>query len=217
MVVASLDKFKGFSTPSFFSSKPAALILVIGVVAIAIVTTLLWWLLSEPTPDGGDNLGSTTIEIPSIAGEDAISALADSITLSAEVMDTSWVTITMDGSRTQQLTLIPGAAHEWNASEKFVLSLSNAGGVRFFRDQYPLPLFGQRGQSVREITITRTDVISSASTLEQGAVSTKQPAQTNRPRPRSVRSTKRAPRPQMPIITPAPSRDPIRRPSNTND
>ena len=67
-------------------------------------------------------------------GDDLIADVGDSITLSAEVLDTSWVTITMDGARTRQLVLVPGSQHQWRATEKFVLSLSNAGGVRFIRD-----------------------------------------------------------------------------------
>lgn len=137
---------------------------------------------------------------------------ADSLILTAIVTDTAWMTVTADGSRTFQVTLIPGVNYRWSANNKFVLSISNAGGVRFARNGQALPLFGNQGEAVRSVQITRSEIISSAQTRQPGADRRwPPPAQTaSRPLKRNSRQKSIDPR-STPLITPAPSKNPISR------
>ncbi len=137
---------------------------------------------------------------------------ADSLVLTAIVTDTAWMTLTADGSYTYQVTLIPGVNYRWSANNKFILSLSNAGGVRFARNGQALPLFGKQGEAVRSVIITRSDIVSSSQVQQQGEVRSWQtPTQSN------SRQTKKASRQKTidprstPLITPAPRKDPISR------
>lgn len=134
-------------------------LIVIGIVlGVVLLSVIAWFVFSGGDDDNAGLMDRTSTEIT--VGSDGAS-MADSMLLTAEVVDSAWLTITMDGARTRQLVLVPGEEYEWRASKTFVLSLNNAGGVRFYRDGEALPLFGQKGQAVRRVTITRTEVVSS--------------------------------------------------------
>ena len=177
----------------------------------------------------------------SVEGVEAV-AESDSLVLTASVIDTAWLTITADGIRTQQLLLIPDEDYSWSASKKFTLSISNAGGVRFIRNGRALPKFGEAGEAVRSVTITRSEVINTsekpvalptkqavqpATETKKPAIETKKPVvETKKPeqtaikptttKPPSTRPVKRAKRPDIrsvPLITTTPTRSPIQRPT----
>ncbi|RPI68967.1 MAG: helix-turn-helix domain-containing protein [Ignavibacteriae bacterium] len=134
-------------------------LIIIGIVlGVVLLSAIAWFIFSGGDDENAGLMDRTSTEIT--VGSDGAS-MADSMLLTAEVVDSAWLTITMDGARTRQLVLVPGEEYEWRASKTFVLSLNNAGGVRFFRDGEALPLFGQKGQAVRRVTITRTEVVSS--------------------------------------------------------
>lgn len=202
-----------------------------GVVALLIV---LWLLIrmfdSSSTPD--------TPQGDVIQVEDSASiAPTDSLILTAVAQDTAWVSITMDGTRSQQVVVVPDMEYRWSAMEKFVVSIQNAGAVHFFRNDAPLPVFGKVGEAVREVRITRRDVTASNSAYkppQQKATPAPQPKAAPAATPRRVaapqRGRRQAVKPQrrnapqrrkpaasqrrrtieQPIITPAP-RQPIRR------
>lgn len=105
----------------------------------------------------------------------------DSLILTAVVSDTAWLSITMDGKRTQQVVIHPESEYRWSAMKQFQVSLSNAGGVQFFRNGYPLPVFGKSGEALRSVVITRTDVIASNTTFKPPT-----PLETAKPRTETV-------------------------------
>ncbi len=220
------DQFKrlrALRPPGFFTDRPRFIMLLalLGAVALVVVFVMLIASGGEDESTGQSAPDSAAaVTVTDQSSEGGSGSPLDSMHLTAEVMDTSWITITMDGMRTQQQVLAPGNEYEWVANEKFVINVTNAGGVRFFRDGEPLPLFGKRGEAVRSVRITRTDVVSSAQTSAgQRRISsptptpTAQPAPTRTPppQPRSANrqnTRKRNSRPNIPIITPAPTRPP---------
>jgi transcriptional regulator with XRE-family HTH domain len=193
-------------------------LIIIGIVLGVVLLSAIAWFIFSGDDDGNAGLmDRTSTEIT--VGSDGAS-MADSMLLTAEVVDSAWLTITMDGARTRQLVLIPGEEYEWRASKTFVLSLNNAGGVRFFRDGEALPLFGQKGQAVRRVTITRTEVVSSIkgtpgqpppTTAAAPVQAAPKPAPT--PTPKPVTTTTAPPRVQpKPTVTrrrAAPAKKPV--------
>lgn len=163
-VGTSFKKIRSLQPPTLLADRPRIVMVLAMLAAIAVVALFVWLLSSgSESDDKGaqavqDEL-SSEITVPSISGA---GSTADSMHLTADVQDTAWLTITMDGSHTRQQVLTPGEEYTWLAKNKFVINISNAGGVRFYRDGEALPLFGRRGETVRSVTITRTDVISSA-------------------------------------------------------
>ncbi len=83
--------------------------------------------------------------------------------LEAVAIDTVWMSLTMDGRRSEQIMLYPGDRRQWNASATIVISLGNAGGVELYRNGQRLAPLGKRGEAVRYVRITPTDVIPSTS------------------------------------------------------
>lgn len=92
----------------------------------------------------------------------------DSLTLSATVTDTSEFTITIDNQRNEKVLLVPTEEYTWSASEKFVINnIFNAGGIRFVLNSNPLPRYGNANEVLRELTITRKEVIASNAPVAQ--------------------------------------------------
>ncbi|GAB1430358.1 hypothetical protein MASR2M18_11910 [Ignavibacteria bacterium] len=87
---------------------------------------------------------------------------ADSIILEAHASDTAWITINMDGQRSQQITLTPTQQFRWAAKEYFILSLGNSGSINLKRNGQELQKFGQKGTIVRQVKITEKEVVASS-------------------------------------------------------
>lgn len=83
--------------------------------------------------------------------------------LEAVATDTVWMSLTMDGRRSEQIMLYPGDRRQWSASETIVISLGNAGGVELYRNGQRLAQLGKHGETVRYVRITPSDVILSTS------------------------------------------------------
>ncbi len=207
-LIQSVDRLKGLGTPSFFQDRPRAILWAAGALLLVVLVAGGWWLFSGDGNDTAlDGPPGNEIDVGGLV-DSLMEESADSIMLHAEVLDTAWLTITMDGARTQQLTVYPGTEHDWSAAEYFKLSISNAGGIRFTRDGKLLPLFGQRGQAVREVVITRTDVRSSTTPVQETTTPVQPRQQTQRARRRSSSGRR-----DIPLITPAPTQSPNVRPS----
>ncbi len=88
---------------------------------------------------------------------------SDSMQLEAIATDTVWLSVTMDGRRSEQVTLRPGERRQWYALQTIILSIGNAGGIELYRNGEPLPALGHRGEAVRYVKITPKDVIPSTS------------------------------------------------------
>lgn len=176
----TFKKVSALQAPNFFSNRPrfimvlALLLVVLLIIAFALIIT------SQDSSEQAQDApieGSAEVTVSESDVPDPTTVHVDSMILTANVTDTAWLTITMDGSRTQQHILSPREEYRWAANKKFVLNITNAGGVRFYRDGEPLPLFGKTGEAVRSIVITRTDVVSSAQTVD-GAQQTPVPLDT---------------------------------------
>lgn len=168
-VTASVDGIKTITggAQSFISKK---LLIVIAIAVLLVVGVGVWKLIFGETVDTSSVIDPNSI--PELNVSDAISGSAmegDSIVLTARVTDTVWLTITMDGKTTNQSVFMPGDEPHWSALKEFQLSLSNAGGVEFFRNGLQLPSFGNPGEAVRLIKITRTDAITSAQAFKSPA------------------------------------------------
>lgn len=126
--------------------------------AIALLAVFIWLVIR--IVDSSSTSETTQEDVIQVEDPAGI-APTDSIILTAVAQDTAWVSITMDGTRSQQVVVVPETEYRWSAMEKFVVSIQNAGAVQFFRNESPLPVFGKAGEAVREVRITRKDVTAS--------------------------------------------------------
>lgn len=235
-VVEGVGKLRDLTPPSFLHHTSRRTTMIIVGAVVLVVAVILWIVLPESDESGADG-PTSEIDVGEIVGDYETSSdgvNADSMELRAAVDDSVWISIKMDAGKTVQQVMEPNSEHRWRAQEKFTISLSNAGGVRFFRNDVQLPYFGRSGETVREVVITRTETRSTNQPVEdRTARSTQQQAQPRpvsqpvaQPRARTTpqakpqakprQQTQPKQRPPIPIIAPAPIQRPDLRPSQDN-
>ncbi len=201
-VAASMDKMKSVAQSPLQQAQLATSRispLVGGAILFALFSLGIWWFVFRDKGPTDNAAGVDVVEV----GTDGKFGSSDSLILTAVATDTAWLSITMDGTRTQQLIVLPEEEYRWSANEKFVVSLGNAGGVQFFRNGRPLSLFGKIGEAGREVKITRTDVTASNTTFKApaplGSTAPPKPAT----KPAAVPLVKPAAKPIAPVTKPA--------------
>lgn len=84
--------------------------------------------------------------------------IIDSLRLNSHTSDTVWLSIIIDGKRTEEYLFPPGSDYGWIAKEKFSVTLGNAGGISFILNGVPLEPLGRSRAVVRNVIITRENV-----------------------------------------------------------
>lgn len=118
-----------------------------------------WWYWKD---SGNVPAASVPAEIVDVTGTDE----QDSLVLTAVATDTAELTLTIDGSRSFKAMLVPNDEYRWSAMKRFTISnIFNAGALQFSRDGKPLPIYGKRGEVLRELVITRSEITASNSSV----------------------------------------------------
>jgi cytoskeleton protein RodZ len=73
------------------------------------------------------------------------------MTLVIEAIEPAWVAAKIDGGQVKEVYLRPGDKVVWDATDHFMVSLGNAGGVKMEFDGKPLPSYGASGQVVKNL------------------------------------------------------------------
>ena len=68
--------------------------------------------------------------------------------LMAQVVETTWLKVSIDKGREVEYLLQPGEQLKWQAKTGFNLLVGNAAGLRLFLNGTPLKTLGQKGQVV---------------------------------------------------------------------
>ena len=129
--------------------------IVVLVGSFLLVVIALWLIFGRSDGNSDPRVPSEIVDISSTVEE-------DSLILTAMASDTAELTMTMDGTRYQKFIVMPETEYRWSAMKKFTVSnIFNAGAIEFFRDGKPLPRYGKIGEVLRELVITRTEVVAS--------------------------------------------------------
>lgn len=102
-------------------------------------------------------------EEASIQQEQEEIPVQDSLILEGTTTARVWISIVSDGKKSMQRLLDINTTYRWSADSVFVISLGNAGGIQFTLNGKALPALGREGAIVRNLHITRSGVVSSAS------------------------------------------------------
>ncbi|MBI3603662.1 MAG: helix-turn-helix domain-containing protein [Nitrospirae bacterium] len=78
-----------------------------------------------------------------------------SLALDLEATEVSWVVVQVDGASPHEALLRPGERMRWTATDRFMLTLGNAGGVRVELNGKPQGPFGPSGKVARDILLKR--------------------------------------------------------------
>ncbi|OGU10448.1 MAG: hypothetical protein A2X61_06200 [Ignavibacteria bacterium GWB2_35_12] len=117
----------------------------------------------------------------------------DSIYLEARAIDTSWLRIDIDGKKPEIIHMAPNVTKRWAAEKFFLLTVGNVGSIEFRRDGNVMKPFGTKGSVVRNVKITKTEVISSSLPWSE--------ADTSRFRKKPMK--KEQPEPQIKMLEPS--------------
>jgi hypothetical protein len=93
------------------------------------------------------------LDAPAGSAAGAPADASDSLTLTIEATDAGWVAARIDGNEMKEVYLEAGEKVTWRASDGFVLSLGNAGGVKVELNGKPLGPLGSKGAVVKNILI----------------------------------------------------------------
>ena len=77
------------------------------------------------------------------------------VRLGISAKEDCWLQVKVDGKTTFQRVLKKGRFESWEAKEKIEFSLGNAGATVIEVNGQPIPALGRRGQSVKNIVITK--------------------------------------------------------------
>lgn len=77
------------------------------------------------------------------------------LALDLEATEVSWVVVQVDGASPHEALLRPGERMRWTATDRFMLTLGNAGGVRVELNGKPQGPFGPSGKVARDILLKR--------------------------------------------------------------
>lgn len=116
-------------------------------------------LVSEPN-SGQEERGASklplAVNIPGQSSAPVTHSLPQRVMiLYIEAVEDSWVSAKIDNRITKEVLLKKGENLTWEASEQFLMSFGNAGGVRVHLDGEPLPVMGPSGAVVKNVLITR--------------------------------------------------------------
>lgn len=84
-----------------------------------------------------------------------VARVPEPLELELQALELSWVLVQVDDGQPQEVLLKRGDHVKWSASEKFILTLGNAGGVHVEMNGKPQGPFGPSGKVVRDIILTR--------------------------------------------------------------
>ena len=111
---------------------------------------------AEPPPSmTGEPVGNTPQESVSSPSPPATSPSVDLLVLEVEALEISWLNVQIDNGDARDVLLKPGQKVRWQARDRFLLTLGNAGGVKVSYNGKPLEPFGPSGKVVKGILLAR--------------------------------------------------------------
>lgn len=125
---------------------------------------------SGPAPESGPGLAATAAAswiapARTPAPPASVSPLSDELVLQLQCSEETWFELGIDGRAQISELLTAGTTREFRATDSFLLTLGNAGGVKATLDGRPLPSFGSSSQVVRGLRIDRDGLRREASPL----------------------------------------------------
>lgn len=92
---------------------------------------------------------------PAKASEGGGAEHAGVLVLQARAVDDTWLRVEIDGDKRYTLLLTSGKSMQWEAAERFRLTIGNARGTRLALNGQEIPLQPGRGNVLRDVVLTR--------------------------------------------------------------
>lgn len=129
------------------------------IVAIIIYVSVFADSKSENNNTANLEIPTDSIELVREEPDIPMPNLQDSIRLEAFAIDSAWIKVEIDGNVIDQVLMTPEMKREWKAKEFFIIHQGNIGGLEIKRNGRILEPFGSPGRSVKNVKVTRDDVV----------------------------------------------------------
>jgi len=97
-------------------------------------------------------VSTTSVRTDSLLGGPSGDGL---LALAIEALELTWVVVQVDNGSPEEALMRPGERVQWKASDRFTLTLGNAGGVRVELNGKEQGPFGNSGKVARDIVLKR--------------------------------------------------------------
>ncbi len=77
----------------------------------------------------------------------------DSLRLEIATTDSVWISLVIDGKKTEEYLFAPNRRKTWVAKDRYMITMGNAGGATFKLNGEELPPLGRRGAVVRNVVL----------------------------------------------------------------
>ncbi len=161
----------------FFNKTSAMMYILYGVILFAVLIILYFAFFNKKDKIDVENIPANNESTQVIADESLIEKSkiepTDSMNLRILSKDTVWLRLSNDGVSNKQTVLYPGNTLEMKAWEYFTISSDKASSLEIYRNGNILPKLSSQGNAVRNVKITRTDIISPTSVYSDSTVKTR--------------------------------------------
>ena len=141
-------------------------------IMILLLVLTVYFIFFYGKNDNYDNIEIYSIDSNKITKEDdnllVLGGMSqDSIVFEAHCIDTAWIKVDIDGKKYEDLIMTHNEVRRWSAAEYILLSTSNVGNIKFYKNDTLLPNLGAPGSMIKNIRIT-AEGISNVRPLENG-------------------------------------------------
>ena len=181
---------------NFFNRTSIATYLIYSALVLILITILYFaFFNSSSKTANAERSKDSNAETTEVLADESLantkpSTAADSMRLTISAKETVWLRLSNDGITSRQIVLNPGNDLEMRAWEYFTLTCDKASAIEVRRDGQLLPLLSNRGSVIRNVKITRNDIINPTSVFSDSTAKRRQAlkkAQDEQPKPTPYR------------------------------
>lgn len=142
-------------------------------ILLIIVAVLYFAFFRDNDEKDTENIASQVESTQVIADEaliEKVETYNDSMSIRVYAKDTAWIRLSNDVGIQRQMVLFPGNEIQMSAWEFCTFSSDRADHIDVYRNGELLPKLNNQGSAVRNIKITRTDIVSPTSVYADSTI-----------------------------------------------
>lgn len=157
----------------FFNKTSISMYMLYLSILLIIVAVLYFAFFRDNDEKDTENIASQVESTQVIADEaliEKVETYNDSMSIRVYAKDTAWIRLSNDVGIQRQMVLFPGNEIQMSAWEFFTFSSDRADHIDVYRNGELLPKLNNQGSAVRNIKITRTDIVSPTSVYADSTI-----------------------------------------------
>ncbi len=160
---------------NFFNRTSIATYLVYSALVLILIVIIYFAFFNfSDSPSANTNTENMNADNTEVLADEALAntqsgLILDSMRLHILAKDTIWLRIASDGINSRQIVLYPGNNFEMKAWEYFTLTCDKANAIEVHRNDELIPQLNNRGSAIRNVKITRNDIINPTSVFSDSS------------------------------------------------